>query len=195
MSLIRRRRWSKNRWSSLSRPAVGRSTVVSSPARQGPRSVRRPASCSRTVSRRSQRFHAGTGRRRGLVAACPGAAGGPPPQAARKKRLPALSRATNAWCVREARERGNDCGRLRSIRPLRPEGWPAVAVPSEVPPVNLILVGVPEKLRVHRKCIIQGLVQDHIEQDPDWGGEECEQPHRVPAVPVPCDQSFVQPYR
>src|SRR5438876_3073776 len=124
------------------------------------RSVRRPASFIRTVSRRSQRFQAGTGRRRGLVEACPGTAGGPPPQAVRKKRLPALSRARATWCVREARERGNDCGRLRSIRgarPLRPEGWPTPEVPPEVPPVQLILVGVAKELRLQRKQQIQRL--------------------------------------
>src|SRR5205807_8961203 len=99
--------------------------------------------------------------------------------------------------MREARERGDGCGRLRSIRgrPLRTEGWPAVAVSSEVPPVQLILVGVAEELRVQSKQIIQGLVKEQIGRDPDRREEERDEPQRVPAVPVPCDQSFILAHR
>src|SRR2546425_11133973 len=94
--------------------------------------------------------------------------------------------------MREASERGNDCGRLRSIRgPLRAEGRPAVAVPSEVPPVQLILIGVAEKLRVQSKQIIRSLVKEQIGHDSDRVEEERDEPQRVPAVPVPCDQSFI----
>src|SRR2546422_3475544 len=97
--------------------------------------------------------------------------------------------------MREASERGNDCGRLRSIRgPLRAEGRPAVAVPSEVPPVQLILIGVAEELRVQSKKIIRSLVKEQIGHDSDRVEEERDEPQRVPAVPVPCDQSFILAY-
>src|SRR5207302_7369709 len=100
--------------------------------------------------------------------------------------------------MREARECGDGCGWLRSIRgggPLRAEGWPAIAVPSEVPPVHRILVGIAEELRVQSKQIIHALVNEQIGRDPDRSEEERDDPQRVPAVPVPGDQSFILAHR
>src|SRR5713101_8414614 len=99
--------------------------------------------------------------------------------------------------MREARERGNDCGRIRSIRggrPLRAEGWPALAVPREVLPIQLILISVTEELRIQREQHIRRLVQEQIDHDPDRVEEARDQAQWVPAVPVPVNQSFIQTY-
>src|SRR5437867_12751978 len=100
--------------------------------------------------------------------------------------------------MREAGERGNDCGRIRSMlvgRPLRAEGRPAVAVLPEIPAVYLILVGVAEELRVQSEQIIRRLVKEQIDRHPDGTEEERDEPQRVPAVPVLVDQSFILAHR